>query len=97
MIIIAAKIAANASQSGKLHHTPHIGCSEAKRLSGDTAIVESHWNSNGRTAVNGDGFVIDTGVEEFVIEGGKPMPSGSYSFRMDDNGKIINRYREKRF
>lgn len=55
----------------------------------DTPGVNADWNSNGRTAVNGDGFVIDTGVEEFVIEGGKPMPSGSYSFRMDDNGKII--------
>ena len=27
-------------------------------------------------------------VKEFVIAGGNPMPSGSYSFRMDDYGNV---------
>ena len=53
-----------------------------------TPGVNADWNSNGRTAVNGDGFVLDTGVEEFVIDGGNKMPKGSYSFRMDDYGNI---------
>ena len=54
----------------------------------DTPGVNADWNSNGRTAVNGNGFVLDTGVEEFVIEGGGRMPEGSFSFRMDDHGNI---------
>ena len=54
----------------------------------DTPGVNADWNSNGRTAVNGNGFVLDTGVEEFVIEGGGRMPEGSFSFRMDDYGNI---------
>lgn len=31
---------------------------------------------------------MDTGVEEFVIDGGNHMPAGSFSFRMDDYGNI---------
>ncbi len=53
-----------------------------------TPGVNADWNSNGKTAVNGEGFVLDTGVEEFVINGGNEMPKGSYSFRMDDYGNI---------
>lgn len=40
-------------------------------------------------APNGAVWVMrDTGVEEFVIEGGGRMPEGSFSFRMDDHGNI---------
>lgn len=38
--------------------------------------------------INIPGFVMDTRVEEFVIDGGNPMPAGSFSFRMDDYGNI---------
>lgn len=31
---------------------------------------------------------MDTGVEEFVIDGGNSMPAGSYAFKMDDYGNI---------
>ena len=66
----------------------------------NTPGVNANWNSNGKTAVNGPvigsdsagnnipGFVMDTGVEEFVIDGGNPMPAGSYAFKMDDYGNI---------
>ena len=66
----------------------------------NTPGVNANWNSNGKTAVNGpsigsdsagnniSGFVMDTGVEEFVIDGGNPMPAGSYAFKMDDYGNI---------
>ena len=53
-----------------------------------TPGVNADWNSNGKTAVKGEGFIMDTGVEEFVINGGNKMPKGSYSFRMDDYGNI---------
>ena len=53
LMIIADKIAANASHSGKLHHTPHIGCSVDKKLSGDDATVDSHSNSNGKHKIQG--------------------------------------------
>lgn len=38
--------------------------------------------------INIPGFVMDTGVEEFVIDGCNHMPAGSFSFRMDDYGNI---------
>ena len=59
-----------------------------------------NWNSNWKPAVNElaigsdwqeiniPGFVMDTGVEEFVIDGGNHMPAGSYAFKMDDYGNI---------
>ena len=31
-----------------------------------SASLNADWNSNGKTAVNGEGFVLDTGVEELV-------------------------------
>ena len=53
LMMIAAKITAIKSHRGKLHQTPQIGESEAKKLSGDEAKEANHWNNNGMSKIHG--------------------------------------------